>query len=116
MMGIDFMLGGFLLSLLTSVTVLLFAFVFYRLATKLYQMHFTEEVDDNITVKWEVSILGFLILSSMFLSSAVQPKLTIETQPDRDLIIYQDNKEDVVINTPEPRTENLEGFAPLKKD
>jgi hypothetical protein len=33
---------------------------------------------------------------------------------NRDLIQYQDSNQEVIIETPAPRTEKLEGFTPLK--
>jgi hypothetical protein len=43
-------------------------------------------------------------------------KIAIDTPVSRELVEYQDNDKEIVIETPAPRTEKLEGFKPLKED
>ena len=43
-----------------------------------------------------------------------QPKLSLDPVQNRALIEYQENDEEVVIETSPPRTEELQGFESLK--
>lgn len=52
----------------------------------------------------------------MISSGEVRPKITINTQPNRALIEYSNDRTPVEIITPPPRTEFMQGFEPLKKD
>jgi len=50
----------------------------------------------------------------VLIGSATQPKLSIDTPQNRELLEYQENNEEVTIETPPPRTETLQGFESLK--
>ena len=47
---------------------------------------------------------------------ASQPKLVIQTPKNSALYEYQNNTNDIVITTPPPRTETLDGFKSLGSD
>lgn len=115
MIGIEFMTGAMLLSAIKMALVLVFLWVLYRAGRKFYV--YTTDVSDEKTLnlKWELSYIFGIVMVSIFMGSAAQPKLTLEVPQNRELIEYQSGEE-VTIETPEPRTEKLEGFTPLKKD
>lgn len=110
-MGIEFMTGAVLLSTITVIFYIILAVAAFNLGSKLVS-YFVEE--KPFKARWELSIFFIVIVGSLFYSSAAAPKLKIETPVNRDLIEYQTGKE-VIIVTPPPRSETLEGFEPLKK-
>jgi hypothetical protein len=115
MIGIEFMTGAMLLSALKMVFTLVFIWVLYRVGRKFYVFATDTSHEKTINLKWELAYIFGVVIISIFMGPAAQPKLTLEVPPNRELIEYQSG-EDVVIETPEPRTEKLEGFTPLKKD
>lgn len=110
--GIDFMSGAMLLTTIRVVFLLIIGWIIYRIVRKLLEYDHTGEYK---SIKWEAIFLGFAIIFGIFFSGATQPKLTIQTTPDRELIEYQRNDEEIVIETPAPRTEQLDGFAPMNQ-
>lgn len=116
MISVEFMTGAMLLSAIKMAVSLVFIYMMYRVGKKVYEFIIDEENEKTVNVKWEMMyIFGFIMLT-IFMGSAAQPKLTIETPPNRDLIEYQSDSKEIVIETPVPRTEKLEGFSPLKQD
>ena len=114
-MGIEFMVGATLLSFIRMVIFLFIAWLGYRVAKKIYIFTTETANEKELNVKWEIVGLAFVFLFSVFFSSAAQPKLSIEVPQDRDLIQYQRNADEIVIETPPPRTETLDGFRPLSE-
>lgn len=115
MIGIEFMTGAMLLSSLKMALALIFIWVLYRAGRKFYAFIVDESDEKTLNLKWELTYIFGVVMVSIFMGSAAQPKLTLEVPPNRELLEYQSGAE-VVIETPEPRTEKLEGFTPLKKD
>ena len=115
MIGIEFMTGAMILSAIKMVFVLVLIWVLYRAGRKFYDYSVDQSDEKTLNLKWEMAYIFGIVMVSIFMGSAAQPKLTLEVPPNRELIQYQSG-EDVVIETPPPRTEKLEGFAPLKKD
>jgi len=111
--GIEFMVGATLLSFISLMGFLFVAWLIYRVARKVYKHSQDETKETPLNIKWEMVGLAVVMLFSIFFSSASQPKLTINTLPDRELIQYQNNNDEIVIETPKPRTTPLEGFRPL---
>lgn len=116
MIGVDFMTGAMLLSAIKMAIFLTFVYVMYRVGKKFYDYSISEDEEKTVNVKWELSFLFLAIVFSTIMGTAGQPKLTLEVPKNRDLIEYQSDVKDVVIETPAPRTEKLEGFSPLKQD
>jgi len=66
-------------------------------------------------LKHEIIILvGLLFIVMMSTSGNVQSKRAIVPMENPALQEYRDNRTPVIIVTPTPRTETLEGFTPLK--
>lgn len=116
MFGIDIMTGAMFFALVNLATFMLVLFIFYKIAVKVYVFVSDESNEKHMDIKKEVFGLGVLILFFTFFGSLTQPKVNIETLPNRDLMEYQHADEEVVIETPAPRTETIQGFEPLKKE
>lgn len=116
MFGVEFMAGATLFALINLTIFLVVAFVLYRIAKKLYKFANDDSPEKTVSIKKEIFALGLMILASVFFGSLAQPKISIDTPPNRDLIEYQENNREVVIEEVAPRTETLEGFDPLKKN
>lgn len=106
MFGLEFMEGAFTLSLVhTVITLLIFgsaslsAYMFYKGKRK--------------WVSVMCAILAVIFLG-LALDSAKQPKIFIDTGVNHALEEYKRGDGETVIKTPEPRTEYMDGFEPLK--
>jgi hypothetical protein len=115
MMSIEFMTGAMLLSSIKMALAMIFIWVLYRAGLKFYTYIVDDSDTKTLNLKWELAYIFGVVMVSIFMGSAAQPKLEIDVPVNRNLIEYQSGEE-VVIETPEPRTEKLEGFTPLKKD
>ena len=119
-MAVEFMTGATVFALINLTVSFALGYLMYRLTRKIWI--FTSSpgediVKDKVTLsikKESVLIIG-IASYLIFFGSLAQPKLTIDPVQNRDLIEYQDNTEEVVITTPPPRTEKMEGFTPLKE-
>ena len=109
--GIDFMLGAQLLATINLLVTVLVLWLVYRVFKKVFYEQ--RENDEKADVRWEVAGLGIATLLFAFFGTSAAPKLTIDSAPNRQLVEYQRNVEELVIETPAPRTETLEGFTPL---
>jgi len=116
MFGVEFMAGATLFALVNLAIFLVVTFILYRIGMKLYKFVIDENPEKTVHIKKEIFALGFIILVSIFFGSLSQPKISIDTPPNRDLIEYQENNREIVIEEVAPRTETLQGFSPLKKD
>jgi len=118
MFGIEFMTGAMFFALVKLITLLVVLYIVYRIVKKIYVFLEDDSYVKTLNIKGEIITLGGIILFFTFFGSLTQPKVSIETLPNRDLIEYQqtDEDKDVVIETPAPRTETLQGFEPLKED
>jgi hypothetical protein len=110
--GIEFMSGAMLLTTIRVAFLLFVGWIIYRIVRKLLEYDHTGEYK---SIKWETIFLGFAIIFGIFFAGATQPKLTIETTPDRELIEYQRNDDEIIIETPPARTEQLDGFTPMNQ-
>ena len=115
-MSIEFMFGATAFALINLAIFIMFGYLFFRAIRKIYdypELTFRETLG---AIKFEVGLLALLCLFPIFFGSVALPKMSIDTMPDRDLIEYQENTEEVIIVTPPPRSEKLDGFKPLKVD
>jgi len=113
-MGIEFMTGAVALNIISLIFAIAFLCVFYLFGRKLYIKLTNGDASINMT-KETVALIGIAIFLILF-SSASQPKLTLEPRPNAALEEYQREGNDVEFKEVEPRTEKLEGFAPLKEE
>lgn len=60
-------------------------------------------------------IIGGIFIIFFLFSSSLAPRTALYVPPNRSLIEYQNNREEVVIETPGPRYQVLEGFVPLNQ-
>lgn len=116
MFNIEFMTGAMILASIKLAIFLVFVYMVYRVGKKFYDYSISEDEEKSVNVKWELSFLFLAIVISTFMGSAGQPKIALEVPVNRDLIEYQSNTDDIVIETPAPRSEKLDGFSPLKKE
>ena len=116
MFGIEFMTGAMFFAFVNLLIAFVFGYFLYRISQKIWIFSNSSDEDATLKIKKEIFFIGGIILYFIFFGSLTQPKLEINTLPNRDLIEYQEQQEEVIINTPPPRTENLEGFTPLKKE
>ena len=116
-MGIEFMTGAMLLSAINAATILVIVWMVYRIVKKIFKYVNDDSLQkEKINAKIELFVCGMALVFNIFFASAAVPKLTIETTPNRDLMEYQRNTEEVVIETPPPRTQILDGFRPLNEN
>lgn len=116
MISIEFMTGAMILASIKMAVFLIFIYMIYRVGKKFYDYNISEDEEKTINVKWEFSYIFGVVLLSIFMGSAAQPKISLDVPTDRNLIEYQSNTDEVMIETPHLRTEKLEGFSPLKQD
>lgn len=112
--GIEFMTGAMLLSTLHAVSAILFIWIVWRIGRKVFTFVNDNSEVKTLKIKWELIFVAAVIIANVFFAGA-QPRLSIQTLPDRELIEYQNNDDEIIIETPPPRTEKLEGFTPLKE-
>jgi NADH:ubiquinone oxidoreductase subunit 4 (subunit M) len=112
-MSLEFMTGATVFALINLVLFLTTAYLVYRGGKKLY-----EQNRDEQPLKFPREFLVVILLGVLFVffGSNTQPKLSIDTAPNRALIEYQEQNREVVIETPPPRTDPLQGFTPLKQE
>lgn len=115
-MVLEFMTGATVFALIDIALFIALAYFFIRIAVR--ATNFMEDPSDEKTldIKFEIFSLAAITLIFLFFGSVTQPKLAIETPPNRELVEYQEGDKEVVIETPQPRTEKLEGFTPLKNE
>lgn len=104
-MSIEFMAGAVLFAALNLLCAVGLIYLGYRI--------FKAVLKQKLPAA-EIGISLFLLLLFFTFSSVTQPKLSIDTPQNRDLIEYQ-VKKDVIIETPPPRTEELKGFKPINE-
>jgi len=115
MFEVQFMAGATVFALVSLTIFLVAIFIMYRIGVKLYKFAIDDKPEKTVSIKKEIYALGFIILMSIFFGSLPQPKISIDTPPNRELIEYQQNADEIVIETPLPRTENLGGFTPMNE-
>lgn len=113
-MALEFMTGATTFALINLVLFCIAAYFSYRLANKLGTYLTTEGSDKTLNTKPEIVVLVSILMLMIFFGSVAQPKLSLDPVQNRELIEYQENNEKVVIETPPPRTEELQGFESLK--
>lgn len=114
-MAIEFMTGATVFALINLTFVLLMCYMMYRIITK--TIRYERKEIERLNTHKEIAIfcVSAIILFGIGVGTAAQPKLKIDTSPNRPLIEYQEEDSEVVIQTPPPRTETLDGFEPLKQ-
>jgi len=113
-MALEFMTGATVFALINLTLVLLVGFFVHRLARKIHAYVNDETGDGKLKYGFELASLIVIFIIMIFFGSATQPKLSIDTPQNRDLIEYQNETEEIVIEPAPPRTETLKGFEPLK--
>lgn len=98
-MELTFMTGGMVFFAVKLFAAVLFAKLVYdMLVHKKFQV-------------WR--IFGLVSLSIILAPSVIRPKQEIVVPTTIEQKQYQTNDEELVIETPEPRTQSLEGFKPM---
>jgi len=114
-MAVEFMTGATVFALINLFVFLVVVYLFVRGLKKVYVQWKDHESVKDVKVPPEFFYMMIVGLLVVFFGSATQPKLSIDPVQNRELIEYQDNSEEVVIETPPPRTEKMDGFTPLKE-
>jgi hypothetical protein len=122
MFNLEFMTGAasfaalnFLMFLLVLVVGLFIVYQFLTVTWVSTINHYEKTGKFKIIGKRYIIFLILFAGSLLFFGSNVQPKVAIKTPVNRELMEYQEKNEPVVIVTPKPRTQNLNGFSPLKE-
>lgn len=113
-MALEFMTGATVFALINLVLFCVTAYFSYRFANKLIAYLTTEGSDKKLNARAEILVLVSTLVLFVFFGSVTQPKLSLDPVQNRALIEYQENNKEVVIETPPPRTEELQGFESLK--
>lgn len=112
MFGVEFMSGAVLLSTLHVTLVLVVLYVLFRIGQKVYR---NLQEDQSLNIKWELAFMAVFLIFTLLVGGAGQPKIAIDVPKSRELIEYQNNQGEIIVVPAEPRTEDLEGFTPLKQ-
>jgi uncharacterized membrane-anchored protein len=113
-MALEFMTGATVFALINLILFAVACYFSYRLAVKLGSYLTSDEEDKRVNFKVEMFVMLALLAAMVFFGSVSQPKLSLDPVANRDLIEYQNQNKEVVIETPPPRTEDLQGFESLK--
>ena len=114
-MGIEFMTGATVFALINITVFVIALYLFFRGSKKMHTQWKEHGSFESVKIPPEFFYMMIVGLLLVFFGSATQPKLSIDPVQNRELIEYQDNSEEVVIETPPPRTEKMDGFTPLKE-
>lgn len=112
MFGVDFMIGATWFALISYAVFAVSFLILLSIAVKLYRLFTSDEDEVHISIKKECIAIFLIVTVGLFFGSSIQPKISIDVPPNRNLIIYQEDISDIVITTPPPRTEKLDGFEP----
>lgn len=112
-MVVEFMTGATMFAL---INLIIFLTCLYLLVKGVKRIQGQWQDAKTFKMPAEFFYLTVVCVVSIFFSSVAQPKLSLDPVQNRDLIEYQTETKDVMIETPPARTEKLEGFTPLKKD
>lgn len=114
-MTLEFMTGATVFALINLIILLTGLYFAYRFGYKIVNYYLTDPEERKVNFKFDIFVAIILCAFLMVFGSVSQPKLSINPPENRELIEYQNNREEIVIETPAPRTETLQGFEPLKK-
>lgn len=116
-MDLSFMTGATAFALINAFLFILVAYLFYRLGRRAVS-YIQNGSKDSIgkVIGFDGAALICIFIFMTFFGSVAQPKLSLDPVANRDLIEYQSDDAPIVINTPAPRTQVLEGFSPLKSE
>lgn len=114
-MALEFMTGATVFALINLFFLAIVVWLIYRIVSKIHKFIMDDSNDKTVNYKYELIGLGLIVILFTFFGSVTQPKLKIDVPENRALIEYQDQTPEVVIETPPPRTEKLDGFTPLKE-
>ncbi len=117
MFGVEMMWGAMFFSALQVGTFLFLGYITARVGMILWQnreKEKMEEADQKQLRRYLVMGTVFAVIGFFITNGAAQPKISIQTSPNRST--FEQNTAPVEIVTPPPRYEVLEGFEPLKKD
>jgi hypothetical protein len=111
MMGLDFMINANIFALINLIGTLVIVVLTARAIIK---MNRQTKSNTPVTVPLETFYLMIIGVIFILFGSLAQPKVSINTPINKELLTYQNRVDEVVITTPSPRTETLEGFTPFK--
>lgn len=115
-MTLEFMTGATVFALINFVFFAFTVYLVYRAVRKIYKFLNDDSEEKTLSLWFETGTLILVGSFQVFFGSVTQPKMSLNPLDNRDLIKYQSIEQEITIETPEPRTEILEGFEPLKKD
>jgi len=107
-MEFEFMTGAMFFALVNLLIALMVGYMFFVTVESLVRK-------DRKVPKWTQVGLIVVGIFGLFFNSVAQPKQSIQTPPNHALEQYHQTK-DYEWVVPEERTENLEGFTPLKQE
>lgn len=113
-MALEFMTGATVFALINLLFFVAILWLIYRFVSKVHRFITDDSNEKTLDYKFELFGIATIIILFSFFGSVTQPKLKIDVPENRALIEYQDQEPEIVIETPPPRTEKLDGFTPLK--
>lgn len=108
------MTGATVLALINFIVFVVALYIFVRGCMKMYSQWEEHKSFNDVQIPTSFFYIIIVGVASSFFNSVAQPKLSLDPVANRNLIEYQNQDSDVVIETPPPRTENLKGFESLK--
>ena len=112
--GLSFMTGAAVfgvINLAAMVATLVLCFVLWILVV-VYRNDWTFTLSDLKPIVF-AAIASALVVIFLIPFTVIQPKVSITVPESPALVEFKETPREVIINTPPPRTEKLEGFRPL---
>lgn len=113
-MELSFMTGATVFALINFIVFVVALYIFVRGCMKMYSQWGEHKSFNDVQIPTSFFYIIIVGVASLFFNGVAQPKLSLDPVANRNLIEYQNQDSDVVIETPPPRTESLKGFESLK--
>lgn len=113
-MALEFMMGATVFALINFIVFAIALYIFVRGCMKMYSQWEEHKSFNDVQVPTSFFYILIIGVASLFFNGVAQPKLSLDPVANRNLIEYQNQDSDVVIETPPPRTEQLKGFTPIQ--
>jgi hypothetical protein len=115
-MELSFMTGATVFALINFIVFVVALYIFVRGCMKMYSQWKEHKSFNDVQIPTSFFYIIIVGVASLFFNGVAQPKLSISTPINRDLIEYQTRSPEVTIETPPARTEELKGFKPLNEE
>lgn len=111
MISVEFMPMATLFAIVTWTAVIVVGYNLFRIVAQYIKYENDLKFKD---VKWNVIVISLLMGSYLvFNTGASGARITLDTQPNRAEMEQRFRTDEIIIETPPPRTETMPGFRPL---